>query len=582
MSPVHPWSRSLRALPVVVGLIVVAVAVGNLLNIVWPGMADHLEVLSHLMPETAAPWAHALAAPVAILMLVLGRLLIHRRRAAWAIAVALLGVMAVMRVGAGDIPEAVACAGLAVVLACTRNAFVVMPPPDAVRQSLRRLPIAAGSAFIAGLLSILIARGDAVPEMGGLDVLRETAALITWRSGPADFPGAFSWLPEGLLLVGIAALVVVLAPLTRRPPAPRPAQTPSARRRVEDLVARHDSGSLATFLLRPDHHWLFSDDRDAVLSYRVEAGVLLVAGDPVGHPDALPGLARKAADLAVQHDLTLGVMATSEPMRDIWTCAHLRALYIGDEAMVVTEGFSLEGRPIRKVRQSVTRLEREGYAARLVRVRDLSRMDLRALEAFRAECRAGEDERGFSMTLGCIEDPGGMPSWLVLVDGSDGVLTGLMHFVPGDHGRTQSLCMQLRNPSTPNGLMELMVVTAVLGLREHGVQQVSLNFVTGGRYLRAHDTLAQRAASRSLRVADRWFQVKSLEKFTEKFFPRWDPRYLMYPGIASLLRVGLAAMWAEGQIPRPTDLIRRAVATAGPDVGAEQTRAAITRVSAGP
>ena len=582
MLPTHTRRRVLRTLPVVIGLVVIAVAIGNLLDVVWPGMADHLEVLARLIPERAAPWAHALAAPVAMLMVALGWLLIHRRRAAWAVAVALLGVMAVARAGAGDIPDAAACAGLAVLLACTRNAFVVMPAPDSVRQSLRRLPIAAGSAFAAGLLAILVTRADAVPDIRGIDVLRETAALLAWRSGPADFPAAFSWLPEALALVGIAALVVVLAPLARRPPAPRPPQTPSARRRVEDLVARHDSGSLAAFLLRRDTHWLFSDDRDAVLSYRVEAGVLLVAGDPVGHPDALPGLARRAADLAARHDLALGVMAAGEDLRDIWAGVGLRAFYLGDEAVVLTEGFSLEGRAIRKVRQSVTRLEREGYSARLVRVRDLAASDLRALDAFRADCRRGDPERGFSMALGCIEDPGGLPSWLVLMDGPDGALSGLMHFVAGDHGCTQSLCMQLRDPATPNGLMEYMVVSAVLGLREHGVDQVSLNFVTGGRYFREQDTLMQRVANRSWCVADRWFQIKRLEKFTEKFFPRWDPRYLMYPSMVSLLRVGLSAMWAEGQIPRPFDVIRRSPTPLRPDPAPEHAEGALTQGPGGP
>ena len=42
------------------------------------------------------------------------------------------------------------------------------------------------------------------------------------------------------------------------------------------------------------------------------------------------------------------------------------ALYHGDEALVDTASFSLEGRPIRKVRQSVQRLAQAGYARALV------------------------------------------------------------------------------------------------------------------------------------------------------------------------------------------------------------------------
>ena len=45
-----------------------------------------------------------------------------------------------------------------------------------------------------------VARGDAVPEISGTEVLREAVALLTWRAGPADFPTAFHWLPEALAL----------------------------------------------------------------------------------------------------------------------------------------------------------------------------------------------------------------------------------------------------------------------------------------------------------------------------------------------------------------------------------------------
>jgi lysyl-tRNA synthetase class 2 len=545
-----------KSIPALVGVLVIAIALANLLDLVWPGMADHLHLLAYLVPQRAAPWAHALAGPVAVLMVGLGWALTQRRRAALAIAVGLLGVMAVTMAGERRPADAAACAVLAVLLYLARGLFPVMPPPQAVRQSLIRLPFAAAGAFIIGVLAVVVARGDAVPEISGADVVREALALLTWRAGPADFPAAFHWLPEALALVGIIALVLVLAPLLRRPPFVPDPQTLSARRRVDQLAARHDSGSLSQFVLRPDHHWLFSDDGDAVLAYQVEAGVLLVAADPIGNPDALPGLVQKAADTADRHGLLLGVMAGADAMRPLWRRVGLRAAYLGDEAVVDALAFSLEGRAIRKVRQSVTRLQRDGFTARMERVRDLSADQRGALDRFRQECRDGQPERGFSMAGDRIADPGSQPTWVALAHGPDGAIAGVMHFVPGHWGTTQSLSMMLRARETPNGLMEFLVVHTICEFRDMGVTDVSLNFVTGGRYFREHTTPMQRVHNRAWRTADRWFQIKRLEKFTEKFFPRWDARYVMYPGLVmGYLRVGLAAMWAEGQIARPRELV---------------------------
>ena len=44
----------------------------------------------------------------------------------------------------------------------------------------------------------------------------------------------------------------------------------------------------------------------------------------------------------------------------------LKPVPIGDEAVLSPREFSLEGRPIRKVRQSVSRLHKAGYSFRVV------------------------------------------------------------------------------------------------------------------------------------------------------------------------------------------------------------------------
>jgi lysyl-tRNA synthetase class 2 len=49
-----------------------------------------------------------------------------------------------------------------------------------------------------------------------------------------------------------------------------------------------------------------------------------------------------------------------------------------------------------------------------------------------------------------------------------------------------------------------------------------------------------------------FFQIESLYRFNAKFFPRWEPRYLVYDGALGLPRAGIAALWAEGQLWKPS------------------------------
>ncbi len=71
------------------------------------------------------------------------------------------------------------------------------------------------------------------------------------------------------------------------------------------------------------------------------------------------------------------------------------------------------------------------------------------------------------------------------------------------------------------------------------------------RWIREPENRLESTLGRAASALDRYFQVESLYRFNVKFQPRWNPRYLVYDGRLGLVRVGIAAMWAEGQMPKP-------------------------------
>jgi lysyl-tRNA synthetase class 2 len=99
--------------------------------------------------------------------------------------------------------------------------------------------------------------------------------------------------------------------------------------------------------------------------------------------------------------------------------------------------------------------------------------------------------------------------------------------------------------------MEFLLVRAIEQLRERGIEEASLNFSVFARLIHEPRGRVELIVGRILLVADAFFQIERLYRFNAKFFPRWEPRYLMYEHVLALPRVGLAAMWVEGQLPKP-------------------------------
>jgi lysyl-tRNA synthetase class 2 len=355
--------------------------------------------------------------------------------------------------------------------------------------------------------------------------------------------------------VQIATLLAMAYVVFRPRARPGTLPSPAARDAAAALVRAHGADTLSFFKLRADEQYFFSADRTAFVGYRIEAGVLLLSGDPVGPAASLPGLLRDVHAFAQARGLKLAAVGASETLRSHYRQdLGLRTIYLGDEAIVDLGAFSLEGRPIRKVRQSVSRLQKAGYSAEIHTVGDLTPQAVDEVEAVLERGRAGAPERGFSMAMDSIRGAHDGATVVILArdeSAPDRPVKGVLHFVPCYGRPAMSLSFMRRDPGTPNGLTEFMVVRAIELLRERGFAEISLNFAAFARWMHSPANRLERTMGRLIALGNPYFQIESLYRFNAKFFPRWEPRYLVFEDALSLPRASLAALWAEGQLPKP-------------------------------
>jgi lysyl-tRNA synthetase class 2 len=540
----RPARRSARV-PQLAGLAVLVTAALNVASALTPSAHWRLRLLS-FEPVDAIPLFHALALPAGAALAVIAFYLWRRRRRAIYAAVVVLPLLGVFNLLKGvDVEEAALCWALAGGLWWARHAFDVHHEPLTRRSALWRGLLLVTAMWTIALTAVAVA---APTRAGVTGVLNETAALLTWNDAGVPL-GDLDWLRLGVPLLGVWTLIAAAYLLFRPLALPHPLPGRDARRAAFSLVRAHGRDTLSFFKLRRDTNHFFAADGRAFLGYRVESGVLLVSGDPVGPPDAIPGLLRELCAFAELRGLKIAVLGAGAELLPLYEQAGLRAFYIGDEAIVDTSVFSLEGRAVRKVRQSVNRLLAGGYTAEVLPAKALSQPDLEQLERVSQLWRAGAPERGFSMAMdaiACDDAPDGL---VVTARDPDGRMDGFLHFVPSYGRAAMSLSHMRRDPATPNGLMEFLVVQAIELLRERGVEEISLNFAAFARLLHSPRNRSERLLARLVTLGNPFFQIESLYRFNAKFFPRWVPRYLLYEGPLGLPRAGLAAMRIEGQVP---------------------------------
>jgi lysyl-tRNA synthetase class 2 len=545
------------------------VGVVNIASALTPNIRWRGHLLLDFEPVEAMRLFHALALPAGAALVMVAPYLLKRRRRSWQAAIVLMLALGAFDLLKGlDFEETGITWATAAVLFAGRAEFRVRHDPITLRSAIWRVP----SLGMVGLVIAAVAAWASQGHPSWSKVVRETGDLLRWQNGPLHFERhlafhhAFAWVPLSVHVIEIGTLLAIAYVIFRPLATPRALPGPAARAAAAELVRSHGTDTLSFFKLRGDKHYLFSTDQRAFVGYRIENGVMLLSGDPVGPEDAFAGLLGEVRSFADARGLRLGAVGASERLRPLYKDLGLRTLYLGDEAILDLQRFSLEGRPIRKVRQSVTRLTKAGYEAELRPLSELDTGTVEEIEQVLERGREGAPERGFSMAMDSIRCPHSEDTLVVLARDRQHEIRGVLHFVPVYGRQTVSLSFMRRDPDTPNGLTEFLVAKAVELLRERELVEMSLNFAAFAKWMHSPEGRFQRILGKLVALGNPFFQIESLYRFNARFFPRWEPRYLVYEGALGLPRAGIAALWAEGQLWKPDiGRLNAAIRSAFPD-----------------
>ena len=536
--------------PILVATVVALGGLLNLLHAVVPG--DDSGILHTITPDAVGPLAHAAGIFAAVALLIAARGLARRRHRAWQIAVGVAALSTSLHVLYGLNRGTLASVIVLVVLLARRQDFDRPGDMTTRWRAAARLVTSASAITLYALVALWLNRMAADQQLSPGFALRETldGVLALHLRGSPHFTGAFGdWFPLSLLLLGIASTLWVLAGWIA-PWRHRVVQEERERAVARALVHAWGVDTLAPFVLRSDKSYFFTADEAAFLAYRVVSGVAIVSGDPIGPRDRLGEVIERFVAHAHHRDWRIAILGASEGCLPLYAEHGLHALYHGDEAIVDTATFSLEGRAIRKVRQSVHRLEQAGYSAQVLRPSEIGDVLRSELEAVARDWRGDAPERGFVMALDALFALGDEDALFVIGIAPDGHAAGFLHFALSC-GSALSLSSMPRLRTTPNGFNEWLICEAVGWARAHGIARVSLNFAPFAALLAPEAELSglQEVQRRALLTLKGHFQLDNLLAFNRKFFPRWERRFVVYERRRDLPRVGIAALAAEAYLP---------------------------------
>ncbi|HEY4929220.1 MAG TPA: phosphatidylglycerol lysyltransferase domain-containing protein [Acidimicrobiales bacterium] len=522
----------------------------DLLDSITPPLHNRLHVLEGFLPLRASVAAGALVALAGLALIALGRGILRGQRRAWRVSVTLLaGTILLHLVAGADIEESLITGAVLAFLLVNRKEFQAASDATSMRSALIALgAVALGVAVLATASLELFTHigrhnNHTLPVWTTFWAVSERFVGISTINLPRR---ADRFMAPALLTIGIGLVAVTLYLLTRPVVDRRLSSGRAAEFRARDIVRRHGSTTLDYFALRSDKRWFFH--RDSLVAYAVYGGVCLISPDPIGPRNERDQVWAAFRAFADTHGWTTAVMGAGETWLPTYRDSGMHHIYLGDEAVVKLQEFSLAGKHMKGLRQAHNRINKYGYS---VSFHDPANIDAgltEELTALMRLSRQGEHERGFSMMLGRVFDPRDTGLLLTVVRTPEGAAAAMCQFVPATGINGFSLDLMRRDPGDhPNGLLDFALCSTIEHLAARGFDGLSLNFAA------MRSTLAGEKGDGTMQRAERWFlkrlsnfaQIESLWKFNAKYEPEWLPRYVVFDTAEHLVPVIIAILRAE-------------------------------------
>ena len=552
----HAW------VPASTALLTWLIGLSDIVAIFRSDLVHKLHKIDYLVPGTLTTVTRTADVIIGLMLLMLAHGLRRRKRRAWQAVAALLAFdIAIHFTNTHRMATTIIAAVLLIALLYFRDEFYAEGDHRTRWRALWVFCCLIVADVAIGLTYILLAQA-LYTNYSFVQRVQEVIYGLVGVSGPVQ------WMPEArgdLFAIVSGALgiftLVVTGYLFLRPAAPRALLGLADAARVRELLGKHgDRDSLGYFALRTDKSVIWSPTGKACICYRVVSGVMLASGDPIGDPEAWPGVIGPFLDEAARHAWVPAVMGCSELGAEVWCReGNLTALELGDEAIVSVADFSLAGRSMRNVRQMVNRVSKNGYVAEVRRVGDIPQPEIAAILRAADSWRGTQTERGFSMALGRIGAVGDENCVLATAT-ENGVVRAVLQLVPwGPDGL--SLDLMRRDKGAQPGLNDFLIVETIKAASDLGVKRISLNFAVFRAALERGERIGAGPVLRAWRSVliflSKWFQIESLYKFNAKFGPVWQPRFFVFPSTKDTPRIAMAALEAEAFLVWPRLELRR-------------------------
>ena len=518
----------------------------NLISAVSPN-THRIRWIRELVPFEFRASSHVFSALAGFFLLALAANLLRRKRIAWAITMVLLSISVVTHLLKGlDVEESSLAALLLVQLWLMRKTFTARSDRPSIAQGVRVLIGALVFTLAYGTLGFYLLDqyystnfdlGSAVTQTLAMFFTSDNAGLTPTRRFGEFFANSIYVI--GTVTLGYGLLMLL------RPVLQRQGATETEREQAERIVVQHGRSSLARYALLVDKAYYFSPTGQSVVAYVAKGRGAIALGDPIGPAEEFIETLSGFCQFCDQNDWQPAFYQTSGEYLSLYQSAGFRVLKIGEEATVDLKTFTLKGKASQNFRTAINKFTKLSYEVEFQKppiatelIQELHEVSNEWLHKMQGS------EKRFS--LGWFDEAYLKTCEIIVVRSPERQVVAFANVVPGYQLNEVTIDLMRHRQEIVPGTMDFLFVSMLQHFKEAGLDGFTLGLsALSGVGQEPKPPRIEKGLNYLYEHLNQFYNFKSLHRFKEKFNPRWEPRYLIYPSLTAIPDVVIALIRAD-------------------------------------
>jgi phosphatidylglycerol lysyltransferase len=307
-------------------------------------------------------------------------------------------------------------------------------------------------------------------------------------------------------------------------------------KQAASILSRFGKSSLDHFKIYADKMIFLAEGTDAFISYRISGNYAVVLENPVAKNDEdLKKCLSLFDTYCYENSLKSIYYRVPEESLHLYHEKGKRSMFIGQEAVVNLESFSLEGGSRKSLRNAINKIRDRGFRS-TIHTPPIKDGVLQKLKSVSDEWLKYTERNEIVFSQGMFAWQELKQQTLITVENTEEKVIAFLNIVP-DYFPSESTYDLLRKTAdAPNGIMDFILIEMFGYVKSKGYKFVNLGFAPMSGLNDAH-TFKEKSVKFAYEKIRSFSQYKGLREFKDKYDPAWYNKYLVYDNDYDLIQV---------------------------------------------